>query len=122
MAMLRLVINNKSSYSTQGQDTSASVMIERSIKIYEESLQKFRSKILNTNLIQSLCQDDGAYFKIKGMVNTLNNSSESANNNNLLRFLVEFELLLEMIARSLQKKKEHNEEANKEGVLQHRKN
>lgn len=64
MAKLRLVMDHKGSSSTPAQDTSIFVRTEPSIKKYEQSLQEFRSKILNMDLIQLLRQDVGAYFEM----------------------------------------------------------
>jgi len=66
---------------------------------YDQIHQQFKAKLLNVDLIQSLCQDDGSYFEIKGLVESLTNSLEIASNKELLCLLLGFGPLLDTLAR-----------------------
>ena len=84
---------------------------------YEQSFQKFKSIISYTNLIQLLYQDTGAYYEIKGLVNTLINLSESVHKTDLSWFLDGFGPLLESVAQHIQQQKELHEKDDEKNCL-----
>lgn len=69
------------------------------------------------DLVQSLRQGDITYFEIKGLVKSLNNSLETANNCELLRFLLGFRPLLDTLLRDFQKKRKIIVDADKQDLL-----
>jgi len=117
MAALRLVFENKSSILTPNQGTHPSVSNDPPIIFLDQILQQFKAKILNMDLVQSLRQDDGSYFQVKGLIESLNNSPETASNKELLRFLLGFCPLLDTLARDFQRKREITTDANKQDLL-----
>ena len=84
---------------------------------YDQILQQFKAKLLNVDLVQSLRQDDGSYFEIKGLVKYLTNFPDIANNKELLLFLLGFDPLLDTLSRDFQKKREIMATALKEDLL-----
>jgi len=103
MAALRLVFENRSSILTSAQGTPPSASNDPPSVSHDQILQQFKAKLLNVDLVQSLRQDDGSYFGIKGLVKSLINSPETTSNRELLRFLLWFGPLLDTLARDFQR-------------------
>lgn len=114
LAKLRLVTESNNFSSAQAQDASPFTGTEPLVNKYEQSFQRFKFIISTTNLMQSLCQDVGAYNEIKGLIELLSNFSKFEHKGNLLRFLAGFEPIFENIAKTFQQKKDLLEEADKQ--------
>jgi len=117
MASLRLIYENKSSILTSPRGTPPSASNNPSTITHDQILQQFKEKLLNVDIVQSLRQDDGSYFESKGLVESLNNSSETVSNKELLRFLLGLHPLLDTLARDFKKKREITIDANKQDLL-----
>ena len=98
MVALGLVFENQKSILAFAQSTPPSASSDPSVVPHDQILQQFKAKLLNVDLVQSLRQDDGSYFEIKGLVESLTNSPETTSNKELLHFLLGFGPLLDTLA------------------------